>query len=91
MTIKFELRLCEYDGFNQVDSLYNNLINFLVHAHFDKLIECDLKTLFLSIDCGYILNDFFKSSLSYLPLWTLQAFNKFFIEYLNQITSLSNF
>lgn len=58
MTIKFELRLCEYDCFNQVDRLYNNLINLLIHAHFDKLIECDLETILLSIDCGYFLNDF---------------------------------
>ena len=91
MAIKFKLWLSEYDSFNQVDRLYNNLINFLVHAHFYKLIECDLEALLLSIDCGYILNDFFKCSLSYLPLWTLQAFNQFFIEYLNQITGLSNF
>jgi hypothetical protein len=71
MTIKFELRLCEYDRFNQVDRLYNNLINLLIHAHFDKLIECYFKALLLSIDCRYILNDFFKSRLSHLPLWTL--------------------
>ncbi len=91
MTIKLELWLCEYDRFNQVDSLYNNLINLLIHAHFDKLIKCDLKALFLSINCGYVLNDFLKCRLSYLPLRTLQAFNQFIIEYLNQITSLSNF
>lgn len=83
MTIKFELGLCEDDCLNQVDSLYNDLINLLVHAHFDKLVECNLKSLLLSIDCGYVLNDFLECRLSLLPLWTLQAFNEFFIEYLN--------
>ena len=83
MTIKFKLWLCEYDSFNQVDSLYNDLVNLLVHAHFDKLIECDFKALLLSIDCRYLLDDFLKSRLSHLPLWTLQAFDQFFIEYLN--------
>ena len=35
MTIEFELGLCDNNGFNQVDSLYDDLVNLLIHAHFD--------------------------------------------------------
>jgi hypothetical protein len=83
VTVKLELWLREDDCLNQVYSLNNDLINLLVHAHFDKLVECDFESLLFSIDCCYFLNDFLKCCLSYLPLRTLQAFNQFFIEYLN--------
>jgi hypothetical protein len=75
VTIKLELWLSEDDCLYQVDSLYDDLINLLVHAHFDKLVECYFKSFLLSIDCSDFLNYFFKCCLSILPLRALQAFN----------------
>ena len=71
MTIEFELGLCDNNGFNQVDSLNDDLVNLLIHAHFDELVECHLKPLLLSVDSRYVLDDLLKSRLSHLPLRAL--------------------
>ena len=64
MAFEFEGGLRMNHSLNEVDSLHDYLIDFLVHAHLYQLVESWLKTFFLAVYRRDVIDYFFKGRLS---------------------------